>query len=185
MNKIEFRKEALKRRDSLSKEYITKGSFSICDKLINLPEFKSSENILCYASYKSEVITYDIIERCLKLNKNVFLPKVKGDEIVFIKIKALSDLQPGYRNIPEPKGDTPANENELSNALVLVPGTSFDKLLNRNGYGGGYYDRFIQKHNPKYKIGLGFECQIYDKIITEPHDKKLDYIISEVNIYGK
>jgi 5-formyltetrahydrofolate cyclo-ligase len=59
---------------------------------------------------------------------------------------------------------------------------AFDKKLNRLGYGGGFYDRYIQKISKKkkvVKVGLAFSFQKLKNIPVNKHDKKLDIIITE------
>jgi 5-formyltetrahydrofolate cyclo-ligase len=66
--------------------------------------------------------------------------------------------------------------------ILLIPLVGFDRQLNRLGYGGGFYDRYISKikKNKKIiKIGLGFSFQKIDKLPINKHDKKLDYILTE------
>ena len=83
--------------------------------------------------------------------------------------------------IPEP----------ISNKIVypdalLVPFVAFDKSRNRLGYGGGYYDRYIAKIKKKKNvitIGLGFSFQRADKLPFNKNDIKLNYIITEKNIF--
>ena len=63
---------------------------------------------------------------------------------------------------------------------------AFDEKLYRLGYGGGYYDRAIAKLRQVKKIitiGIGFDGQKVDNIPTEPHDQKLDFIITEEKLY--
>ena len=62
---------------------------------------------------------------------------------------------------------------------------AFDKELNRLGYGGGYYDRLLKKKENinMIKIGLALSCQKVIKVPTDKFDKKLDYIVTERNLY--
>ena len=79
--------------------------------------------------------------------------------------------------IPEP-----VSKNKVAPEILLIPLVGFDRQLNRLGYGGGFYDRYISKikKNKKIiKIGLGFSFQKIDKIPINKHDKKLDYILTE------
>ena len=67
---------------------------------------------------------------------------------------------------------------------MLVPLVAFDKNLNRIGYGGGFYDRYIRrisKKNKIFKIGLAYSFQQVKKIPINKYDIKLDYIITEKN----
>ena len=68
--------------------------------------------------------------------------------------------------------------------VMLIPGLAFTKECERLGRGGGYYDRFLEIF-PGLKIGLCFEEQIFDEIVTEDTDVTLDMIITDKNIYKK
>ena len=78
--------------------------------------------------------------------------------------------------IPEPEA-----KNIIYPDILLIPLVAFDKNLNRLGYGGGYYDRFIAKLSKKkkiVKIGLAFSCQKIDKVPISVYDQKLDYVVT-------
>ena len=69
--------------------------------------------------------------------------------------------------------------------ILLIPLVGFDHQLNRLGYGGGYYDRYLAKVQNKHgiiKIGVGFSSQKIKNIPINKHDKKLDCIITEKKI---
>lgn len=185
MDKTELKKYIIQKRKSISDDEVLKNSIIISEKLTKLEVYKTSEIILCYAGYNHEVMTDGIIKDGLSRGKKVALPKVRGREMDFYYINSLSDLKPGYMSIPEPAANVLVSTEEVSKALMVIPGTSFDRNFNRNGYGGGYYDRYIEKNPPKCIVGIAFEFQIFDNIPNEEHDKKADYIISEVNVYGK
>jgi len=68
--------------------------------------------------------------------------------------------------------------------ILLIPLVAFDNQLNRLGYGGGYYDRYISRfheNNKIIKIGIGFSFQKVKKLPINKFDKKLDFIITEKN----
>ena len=69
--------------------------------------------------------------------------------------------------------------------ILLIPLVAFDRELNRLGYGGGYYDRLINKISRKkkvIKIGLAFSIQEIDEVPINKYDQKLDYIITNKKI---
>tara|TARA_Y100001970_G_C13429852_1_gene460581 strand:- start:197 stop:505 length:309 start_codon:yes stop_codon:yes gene_type:complete len=79
--------------------------------------------------------------------------------------------------IPEPK-----KKILLYPDIILIPMVAFDKNLNRLGYGGGYYDRLIEKLTKKkniVKIGLAFSKQRIRYLPVSKYDKKMDYIVTE------
>ena len=65
---------------------------------------------------------------------------------------------------------------------VIVPGAAFDLNFNRLGLGGGYYDKFLPRTVNAKKIALAYDFQIVDAVPTEPHDFKVDMIITEKRI---
>ena len=89
-------------------------------------------------------------------------------------ISKFGTLEPNKRN------------KEVIPDLVLVPLVAFDNQLNRIGYGKGYYDRSLKKINKIKKkivsLGIAYSFQKYDKIPTNKHDVKLDYILTERGI---
>ena len=82
--------------------------------------------------------------------------------------------------IPEPE-----NKKIIYPDILFIPLVAFDKNLNRVGYGGGFYDRYIQKIKRKKKIiliGLAYSFQKVKRIPINKYDMKLDFIITEKNV---
>lgn len=69
--------------------------------------------------------------------------------------------------------------------LIIVPLVVFDSNLNRLGFGGGWYDRFLAKQPNALKIGLGYDLQYIDTIDAREHDIPLDMIVTESRIFKK
>ena len=70
--------------------------------------------------------------------------------------------------------------------IILIPLVAFDKNLNRLGYGGGFYDRYLKKISKKkniLKIGLASSFQMIKKVPVNSLDQKLDFILTEKNIF--
>ena len=115
-----------------------------------------------------------------KFEKNKFkisLPVIKKNfQMDFYKWKFSDPLKINKYGIPEPK-----TRNIIYPDILLIPLVAFDKNLNRLGYGGGYYDRLIEKLSKKkkiIKIGLAFSIQKVDKVPINIYDKKLDYVVT-------
>lgn len=175
VSKIELRKickaKRIKIKNKKEKEKI------ITEKILNHEKVINSKNILIYISLDLEVSTMDIINNLLKINKNIFVPKVFGENIKFYQINSLTDLQLSNLNIFEPITNKEYINDGVS--VCIVPGLLFDKNNNRLGYGGGYYDRFLNQ-NKIYKIGICFNEFLVDKIDVQEHDIKMDEVITEV-----
>ena len=101
----------------------------------------------------------------------------KNNEIDFYNWSKKNLLKLNKYGIPEPEQIKKVFPN-----IILVPLVAFDSKLYRIGYGGGYYDRYIDKHSNKknlLKIGIAHSCQKINKVPRNKYDKKLDMIITE------
>ena len=156
-------------RDSIRKKFIEirkkvkdkkEKSIIICDKVIESDDFKHSEVIGVYSALENEVSTLKIITEALKQKKIVACPRVEGKIMRFYRIssvKDLSELSP--KGIKEPKKDLNKLVLPSEFDLMIVPGVVFDKEMNRYGYGGGYYDKYLEGLDV-IKVGIAFDEQI-------------------------
>ena len=179
MNKEQIRNEALKLRTELPFEERKSNNSEIVKNILLLKEFKSTKNVLLYASIKNEADISEILDKGLKPPKDFSLPKILDKKIYAYQVNSFSELIPGKYKIPEPPIGTDLTDKI---DLVFVPGVAFDLNGNRIGYGKGYYDKFLLQRN-FFKVGVCYECQIINNIIAEPHDIRMNCIITEKNIY--
>jgi 5-formyltetrahydrofolate cyclo-ligase len=183
-DKKALRIEVLKKRESISKKEKDLLDKIILDKLYESNLYKTSKNIFVYVSFRDEINTIKLIERALLDNKNIYVPKVYNSTKTMkaIFINSLDKLEKNKMGILEPKDDTLViDKNDID--LIIVPGAVFDKSFNRIGYGGGYYDRYLEEIKYKNnKIALAYDFQIIDEIEAESHDIKVDYIITDKRI---
>lgn len=91
-----------------------------------------------------------------------------------------SDLSPGPFGMMQPE----AAADLLTPNVLFVPLIGFTPSLERLGQGGGHYDRWIAEHPPRLTIGLAWDAQLCDTLPTEPHDVRLDAVITPTRIYG-
>lgn len=137
-----IRKEVLKKRVEISLEARAAKDALIKERLFSLYEFSNAKTILFYASFRTEAGTLDMIKETLNAGKRVVLPKVDKvkHKLLLYDIKDISELYPGYMEIPEPL----SSEERLAAIddidLAVIPGVAFDSSGNRLGYGAGYYD---------------------------------------------
>ena len=172
------RKQLKSKRQILTLNEVKELSFLVQHRIINDYSLNQLKNIGLYVSTKNEVSTERLIEYYLKHGKNVYLPKVEGDEINFYLIKKFDDLSRGTFNILEPKENCLQLENVLD--VLFVPLVGFDRQLNRLGMGGGYYDRYLANHRLQINktIGLAYHFQECNFNVYA-HDMKLDEIIPD------
>ncbi|WP_158589452.1 5-formyltetrahydrofolate cyclo-ligase [Butyrivibrio sp. CB08] len=189
MTKNEARERAIAKRDGLDGELILEKSRVIFEKVTALTEYIEAENILVYASMRSEADTFELILDALSGGKRVFCPKVtdkKNGLMKFVPISSIEDLVEGYFGIREPVLPEGYKEPEfdLWKTLMIMPGVAFDKDRNRVGYSGGFYDRYLYGHKGLKAIAIAFECQVMDDIIEMDHyDIRPDMLITEESTY--
>ncbi len=173
--KESLRNLLLEKRDNTSFDLMKIASVKIQKKLKKIFAFKDAQKIGAYYPIGSEIFTQDIIQELLSQGKEVFLPKVVGDDIEFRKITSFSSLEHGSFDIMEPKDDCPV-DNNLD--VILVPTVGISPIGVRLGYGHGFYDRFLAK-NKITTISLTLEKQIIKNIPKSDHDVLIDWIVTE------
>ena len=178
MNKSEIRKKLLKARKlNNNKNLVIK--FSNIVKILK-KEKVNRKIVGGYYPYNHEVDSIKILIRLEKLGYQISLPKIKkNNQMDFLYWSTKEPLSINKYGIPEPSSD-----QIVYPSILLVPLVAFDNNLNRVGYGGGYYDRYINKVKKNKKIiliGLAYSFQKVKKIPANKYDMKLDFIVTDKN----
>jgi 5-formyltetrahydrofolate cyclo-ligase len=183
MGRKTVEKSALRRfigekKRALTAREIEFRSLILAGRLYETPQYSAAKSVYVYLSFNQEVRTEPIIRRAWADGKRVAVPKVMGDEMVFIYLDSFDALSPqGAFGILEPASDAPAADD--AHALVIVPGLAFDRAGHRVGYGGGYYDRFLARETEHPTVALCFDFQRVDALEAEAHDVPVDQVISD------
>ena len=139
------------------------------------------KSIGCYYPSNYEIDDLAILDFLEKKNFKVSLPIIKKDnQMNFYSWSRNNPLKINKFGIPEP-----VSSKILYPDILLVPLVAYDTSLNRLGYGGGYYDRYIEKIEKikkVIKIGLAFSFQKISSIPINQYDKQLDFIVTEKEI---
>ena len=167
-------------RKAHTDQQIDDWSRKIAETVTALPEYSNSRRILAYADYNHEVMTKYIIEAAWNDGKEVAVPKVVGQDMVFYKLTDFAQLEKGYFGIPEPAGGEIV---QWEDAMMVMPGVAFDRENHRVGYGGGFYDRFLEKHPCIRRVAVAFEFQMLPEVPTEPTDISPEIIVTEKSAY--
>ena len=179
MNKFQLRKKISKIRSKFAKKKITVNS----EAIIKLIEQKSpNKRVGLYYPFGDELSTLELMDRLTKKNFIISLPIIKNKfEMFFYSWNPNEPLTINRFGILEPlKG------KKIIPSTLIIPMLAFDSNLNRLGYGGGFYDRFIKKIERQticIKIGLALSYQKINRVPVDKHDKKMDFIITEKRIY--
>ena len=184
--KKEFRKKQLNIRENLYYSVLEVFNEHLFEQLISKFNFEDIKIVSSFISIHTEINTYQLNSYLLKKNKTLCLPVIvnKNDHLVFRKFIKGQNMIDGYMKIKEPP-----NTNEiLFPDLLFVPCLAYDRFGYRLGYGGGYYDRtlnYFKSINKKYlSIGYAFDDQKVSDVPKDKFDIKLDYVITEKNIYS-
>lgn len=185
--KQELRTRYLSYRNELSTSRRKEKSAKIWEFMKKEAVYQKAQAILVYMDYRSEVMTTGLVEELLRLGeKRIFAPKVEGMNIWFYEVKTMEDFADGYQGIREPESNKEKcftlQMSEGLESLILVPGAVFDRQRGRIGYGKGFYDRYLARFPALHSIAFAFECQIAKKVPEEPHDRKMDMIITELSV---
>ena len=179
MLKSKLRKKILNIREKINKKNI-QIDFNLIIKILK----KEKINKKTIGGYYPVNFEIDDLALLKKFEKNRFiisLPVIrKNFQMDFYKWSFSDILKVNKYGIPEPE-----TTNIVYPDILLIPLLAFDKNLNRLGYGGGYYDRLIEKLSKKkniIKIGLALSIQKIDKVPINVFDQKLDYIVTNKNI---
>ncbi len=193
MNKKELRKVMQKNRKAIPLHIREEKSLLIAKNLLEHEVFDIQKNlnlkdkfVMVFLNFKTEVNTEPIIKRLWKMGIKTCIPKVNVKEKTMkaIEFKSCGEVHIGAYGIREPNLNSP--EIDIHNiAISILPGLAFNKKMQRLGYGGGYYDKFLsQSKKDIKKIGICFSEQIIEEIPSEKHDVKLDYIVTDFEILG-
>ncbi|MDQ1911615.1 5-formyltetrahydrofolate cyclo-ligase [Paenibacillus sp. GD4] len=197
--KIELRKEAEARRAALTAEEHRSKSALISRKVMErLGELLRPEaerelghrpTLFTYMPVKTEVDVTPVMETCWKRGIRVVVPRVfpANKQMKLYEIRSYEDLEQGSWGIREPRMSLPQVTELRQVDVTLVPGLSFDLRMGRLGYGGGFYDRFMQQYVrsrlPKpYIIAAAFEQQIIREVPMGLFDFRIDELITESRV---
>lgn len=182
MPKRSLRQQLLAHRRTLSAAACSSASRLVQEAFVNSAEFAGARVVALYAAIHNEVDTTDVLQAALAVAKEVLYPVVAGEELLFRRVTTPAALLPGAFGIPEPAADCAVYPPAAAD-IIVVPGVAFDVSGRRIGYGKGYYDRALHRLEGEGRlVGFCYDFQLLDEIVGEPHDVRLDMIITETRV---
>jgi len=181
-NKKVLRKTIYAKRTSIVKDTIENASRRICENIMKLHIYHTSDILLIYMPFRNEVKLDGILQDPSFEEKKIYIPRVNGDEMQFFLYDDETEFETSSYGIKEPLPKRPYIYEPGQKVLMLIPGVAYDNNRNRLGYGGGYYDRYLaDKDIPS--IAPAYDIQISgEPIDAEEHDIKPDMIVTEKKI---
>lgn len=132
--------------------------------------------VYAYLDFGNEAGTGPLLERFWEMGIKTAVPRVEGELLRFYYIRHWDEAEPGTMGILEPKDGL--MQAGCPDCLVLVPGVAFDRRGRRLGYGGGYYDRFLTREPGHFTVGLAYQFQVLETILTDPWDQGVEYLLT-------
>ena len=175
MDKKELRAHIRAQKRAMTEAEIVEKSEKLGELFTASTLYRQAKTIYGYLPYNQEVRTTPMLERAQKDGKRVAVPKVMGDEMIFIYLDDLTNVEKGYSGIPEPVENEPVADDP--HALVLMPGLAFDPQGHRIGYGGGFYDKFLAAEPEHPTLALCYDFQMLDHLETDSYDIPVDCVL--------
>ena len=135
--------------------------------------------VAAYWPMRSEIHTRPLMESLTAAGFRTVLPVTRESRILLFRLWSVGDdLSRGALGNAEPLPDA----EEVTPALLFVPLAAFDARGGRIGYGGGHYDTTLatlRARGPVVAAGLAYDLQEVETVPLEPHDQRLDAVITE------
>ena len=176
MLKSKIRKKILKLRKSINAKNL---QLNVANILNYLNKFNIKNKIIGgYYPVNFEIDDLNILRQLEKKKIKISLPIITGkSDMNFYSWSFKDILILNKYGIPEPE-----MKQKVYPDIIMVPLVAFDKKFYSLGYGGRFYDRYIEKILKKKKIltiGLALSCQKVSRLPINKYDKKLDAIVTE------
>ncbi|MCM1077644.1 MAG: 5-formyltetrahydrofolate cyclo-ligase [Bacteroides sp.] len=178
MKKDDIRRSIKARKTLLSDDEKLEAAARVFNLLEQTADFLLSDRILMYHSLPDELSTREFIRKWAD-RKHFYLPRVNGVNLDILPYDE-SRLALGSFHIEEPTGCDTCSINDIE--MIVVPGVAYDRNGNRVGRGKGYYDRLLAGSRAR-KIGVAYDFQVVNEIDADPHDVRVDVVITETHHY--
>ncbi|MCC6696277.1 MAG: 5-formyltetrahydrofolate cyclo-ligase [Candidatus Hydrogenedentes bacterium] len=185
-SKRDLRARLLAERRALGGQECAVRSEAVLSRLQTLQEFCRAPLVLMYVASKDhEVDTRPLLDLLAAQGRTVGAPRaLGGGAMEWHRVRQVSELAVGRFGILEPKDGLPVLDSFPEGTAVLVPGIAFTRQGDRIGYGGGYFDRFLNAFTG-VSIGLAYDFQVVEQLELEAHDAPVSIVVTESSVYRR
>lgn len=173
--KAELRKKILQEMKTLSQEQKQAMDRVLTERFLKHPFYQEAKTIATYLSFPHEFQTQELIKRMLKDGKKVLIPKTYPKGRMDFVVYHPQQLVKTSFGLLEPQGDLEVVEPSQID-LIHVPGLAFTTEGYRIGYGGGYYDRYLE-HFAGHTMSTIYPCQVQE-FNSENHDIPVQEVLT-------
>ena len=178
--KSELRKQVLQEMKAIPRTQKVTMDLALTERLLQHPFYQEAKIIATYLSFPHEFQTQELIEQALKDDKKVLIPKTYPKGRMDFVVYDPQQLVKTSFGLLEPQGDLEVVDVSQID-LIHVPGLAFTREGYRIGYGGGYYDRYLE-HFTGHSMSTIYPCQV-QQFMPENHDIPVqEVLIDERNL---
>ena len=174
--KSKLRKQVLQEMKAVPQKQKIAMDRALTERFLNHPVYQEAKAIATYLSFPHEFQTQGLIDQALKDGKKVLIPKTYSKGRMEFVVYDPQQLKKTSFGLLEPQGDLEVVDASQID-LIHVPGLAFTKEGYRIGYGGGYYDRYLENFAGQTMSTI-YPCQVQE-FNSEDHDIP----VQEVLIY--
>lgn len=169
------------------------------ENLLRADCWRQATSVALYVGVNDEIGTGLLLEAAWREGRTLWLPRVRRGQpglMDFVACASREQLRPGPFGLVEPEPElpgfgpedvsagaggagSPAGGMTFAPSLMVLPGLAFDLEGGRLGYGGGYYDRFLQAGLKCPRVGFCFDFQLVPPLPLAPWDQRVHHLCTE------
>lgn len=179
--KKRLRQAVLTQRKDLSPAYIQAASQKIYERILASPAYLKAKTVFVYYGMPGELDTRPLIDRMHQEGRQVALPRVDSmaeGQMTFYRYQPGDPLVESRNHILEPDPQRAPILTAPDCDLLIMPCVTANYQGDRLGYGGGFYDRFLQEYRGPTLVAL-YAALLVEDIPMEAHDRRVDFVVTE------
>ena len=176
-SKSELRRQMRQRRRTVPQRQRDLAAIALARNVAEIPGWDDASKVAIYFPSDGEADPSQVAKALRQSGRAPYLPIIQQDDrLLFAPWEESGKLQENRYGIPEPQ-TTACSADELQ--LILLPLVAWGVKGQRLGMGGGYYDRSLATAVHVIKVGVAFDIQRDDDLVTDPWDIRMDFIATE------
>ena len=181
--KSALRRRLIEKRNAMSAKVREELDRAIAERVAALPCFRDATAVLLYVPVATEIDVSPLMREAWRRGIPVGLPVCDPatKTMTFRRAEPNVPLTEGAFGIPTPPKDAERIKPNEKTVCVL-PALAYDRNRVRLGYGGGYYDRFLDAF-AGISVGVAYEKTVLDSVCAEVHDRPADVLVTESNVF--